>query len=156
MNIFYLDYDIKKCAKYHCDKHVVKMLLEYAQLLSSACHVSGSPQGYALTHKNHPCAIWTRASEDNFLYLADLAYYVHKEWQTRYHHTKNHKSWDVISNLDLPKLPSNGFSNPPKCMPDEYKVDCVVESYRNYYIGAKSHFATWKNGVPEWYQTSNE
>jgi hypothetical protein len=41
-------------------------------------------------------------------------------------------------------------------MPDEYKVKSVVESYRNYYRGAKSGFASWKyRDTPEWFQTNN-
>ncbi len=36
MNIFYLDHDVYKCAEMHNDKHTVKMILEYAQLLSTA------------------------------------------------------------------------------------------------------------------------
>lgn len=39
MNIFYLDRDPKKCAEMHCDKHVVKMIIEYAQLMSTAHRV---------------------------------------------------------------------------------------------------------------------
>ena len=36
MNIFYLHNDPKVCAELHVDKHVVKMIVEYAQLLSTA------------------------------------------------------------------------------------------------------------------------
>ena len=39
MNIFYLDKDPKVCAKMHVDKHCVKMIVEYAQLLSTAHRV---------------------------------------------------------------------------------------------------------------------
>jgi len=62
MNIFFLDFDTEKCAKYHCDKHVVKMILETAQLLCGTHWVIGSEAPYKLSHKNHPCAIWTRES----------------------------------------------------------------------------------------------
>ena len=60
MNIFILDNDSQKCVEYHCDKHVVKMILEYCQLLSTACHVHGiAVDGiYKKTHDNHPCAKW--------------------------------------------------------------------------------------------------
>ncbi len=150
MNIFYLDDNIQKCAEYHCDKHVVKMILEYAQLLSSACRLSGLDMGYQLTHKNHPCAVWARASEDNFLYLADLAAAVNDEYKYRYGHKHNHKSFDLICTLELPDLPRIGLTALPKCMPDEYKVDSVVQSYRNYYKGAKAEICTYKNRpIPE-------
>ena len=150
MNIFYLDEDLRKCAELHCDKHVVKMILEYAQLLSSACRVSGLDVGYKLTHKNHPCAIWTRASESNYLWLVDLAHHVNEEYKYRYGHTCNHKSFDLICELPLPELPKLGWTEPPKCMPDEFKVPSVIKSYHNYYKGAKANIATYKNrNIPE-------
>lgn len=150
MNIFYLDSDLKTCAAYHCDKHVVKMILEYAQLLSSACRMAGLDVGYKLTHKNHPCAIWTRSSEQNYLWLVELAHYVNEEYKLRYGHTSNHKSFDLICELPVPVLPKLPWTEPPRCMPDEYKVESVVQSYRNYYRGAKADFATWKNhNIPE-------
>ena len=65
MNIFYLDEDVIACARAHMDKHVVKMPIEYAQLLSTAHHCLNTPQAklaYRLTHKNHPSAVWTRSS----------------------------------------------------------------------------------------------
>ena len=68
MNIFVLDLDVKKCAEYHVDKHVVKMILESAQLLCGVHHIV-SPDNvnipYKLSHKNHPCSIWTRKSLSN-------------------------------------------------------------------------------------------
>lgn len=152
MNIFYLDEDLTKCAEAHCDRHVVKMILEYAQLLSTACRESGLDMGYKTTHKNHPCAKWVRASEDNFLWLADLAGAVNSEYKFRYGHSRNHKSYDLICTLELPDLPKIGLTELPKCMPDEYKVDSVVESYRNYYRNDKVRFATWKNrDTPSWF-----
>ena len=72
MNIFYLHDDPVTCAKMHCDKHVVKMIVEYAQLLSTAHHVcDGEPKihCYKATHKNHPSAVWARANKHNYNYL---------------------------------------------------------------------------------------
>lgn len=153
MNIFLLDDNIQKCAEYHCDRHVVKMILEYAQLLSTACRANGLEMGYKQTHLNHPSAKWARASEDNFLWLADLAGAVNDEYKHRYGHKVNHKSYDVICTLELPDLPKIGLTELPKCMPDQYKVDSVVQSYRNYYCGDKASFATWKNrNQPEWFK----
>ena len=82
MNIFFLDYDTQKCAQYHCDKHVVKMVLETAQLLCGVHHTTPqvTPQvPYKLSHKNHPCAIWCRESLSNYLYLCDLGLELCKE-----------------------------------------------------------------------------
>ena len=81
MNIFYLHKNPKKCAKYHCDKHVVKMILESAQLLYTCfllCHktpelIQEAPltksgnHGYKLCFQNHPCAIWLRKSKNNYI-----------------------------------------------------------------------------------------
>jgi hypothetical protein len=171
MNIFFLDWDTEKCAKYHCDKHVVKMILETAQLLCGAHHMThqvptkyppttdqvNDQVPYKLSHKNHPCAIWTRESLSNYLYLCELGLELCKEYTYRY--GKRHKSQDVIEWCITNKLNivDKGFTEPPKAMPDEYKVVDVVESYRNYYRGAKSDFAVWKNReVPNWFTASLE
>ena len=155
MNIFFLDFDTKKCAEYHCDKHVVKMILETAQLLCGVHHVIGNdtiPIPYKLSHKNHPCAIWSRESLSNYLYLCDFGLELCKEYTYRY--GRRHKSQDVIEwcLINKPNISDTEFTEPPKAMPDEYKVDSVVESYRNYYIGAKKDFAKWKNReIPDWF-----
>jgi hypothetical protein len=154
MNIFFLDWDVNKCAKDHCDKHVVKMILETAQLLCSVHHMDCQVTDqipYKLSHKNHPCSIWTRSSLTNYLYLCELGLALCKEYTNRY--GKRHKSQDVIEwcLINKPKIQDIGFTEPPKAMPDEYKVSDVIESYRNYYRGAKMGFAVWKNGYkPEW------
>jgi hypothetical protein len=75
-----------------------------------------------------------------------------KEYTYRY--GKRHKSQDVIEwcLTNKPDIKDLGFTTPPKAMPDEYKVESVTESYRNYYIGAKKDFCVWKNrSVPEWF-----
>lgn len=155
MNIFFLDTDTRKIAEYHCDKHVVKMILETAQLLCGVHHVSESRYiiPYKLSHKNHPCSIWTRNSLSNYLYLCELGLDLCEEYTYRY--GKRHKSQDVIEwcLIHKPNIPDIGFTEPAKTMPDEYKVGySIVQSYRNYYINAKSGFAKWtKRSVPEWF-----
>lgn len=155
MNIFFLDFNTNKCAKYHCDKHVVKMILETAQLLCGVHHTTPkvTPQvPYKLSHKNHPCAIWARESLSNYLYLCDLGLELCKEYTYRY--GKRHKSQDVIEwcLINKPNIVDKNFTTPPKAMPDEYKTGDVIESYRNYYRGAKRDFCKWKNReVPEWF-----
>lgn len=157
MNIFILDWNVKKCAQYHVDKHVVKMILETAQLLCGAHHMTPqvTPQvPYKLSHKNHPCAIWTRESLSNYLYLCELGLELCNEYTHRY--GKRHKSQDVIEwcIINKPNILDKGFTEPAKAMPDEYKVDDVVQSYRNYYCGAKSEFAVWKmRDIPHWYKS---
>jgi hypothetical protein len=156
MNIFFLDNDIKKCAQYHCDKHVVKMILETAQLLCGVHHMTDqvAPQvPYKLSHKNHPCAIWSRESLTNYLVLCELGLELCYEYTYRY--GRRHKSQEVIEwcIINKPNIVDIGYTEPPKAMPDEYKVDSVVESYRNYYRGAKASFAVWKNREkPFWFE----
>jgi len=158
MNIFFLDFDTKKCAEYHCDKHVVKMILETAQLLCGVHHTTNQVTDqipYKLSHKNHPCAIWSRESLSNYLYLCDLGLELCKEYTYRY--GKRHKSQEVIEwcITNKPNIVDKEFTEPARAMPDEYKVKSVVESYRNYYIGAKKTFAVWKNrDIPEWFSNS--
>lgn len=164
MNIFFLDFDVKKCAKFHCDKHVVKMILETAQLLCSAHHVTihGTIHDtiqvpYKLSHKNHPCSIWVRESLSNYLYLCELGLALGEEYTYRY--GKTHKSIEVIQwcLTNRPNIKDIGFTTPPLAMPDEYKVESVIDSYRNYYKGAKSTIVSWKNREkPDWFLEKKE
>ena len=152
MNIFVLDLDPKLCARYHCDKHVIKMILESAQLLSSTNRYCGLAEGYASTHINHPCAKWARESLENYIWLSDLAFYLNQEYMFRYNKNNNHKSFDVICSLSFPNLPDIGITKRPQCMPEQYKHNDPVVAYRNYYIQEKYKFCTWKNTqVPEWF-----
>ena len=83
MNIFVLDKDIKKCAQYHCDRHVIKMILESSQMLSTACRMNGVHDGYKATHISHPCSIWVRESLDNWFWLRDLVTELNEEYKYR-------------------------------------------------------------------------
>lgn len=160
MNIFYLHENPVTAARYHCDKHVVKMILEYAQLLSTAHHIldgDDAPEGiYKCTHKNHPSAVWVRQSKDNYLWTFDLLNWLLTEYTERYN--KIHKTSRLIPELVQPpvNIPDTGFTQPPQCMPDEYKCDDAVEAYRNYYIGDKASFAVWKYSAPPMWYTGAE
>ena len=154
MNVFFLDWDVEKNAQYHCDKHVVKMILETAQLLCGVHHMTSNETDYVpykLSHKNHPCAIWARESLTNYLYLGELGLELSREYTYRY--GKKHKSQEIIEwcLVNKPQITDIGFTIPPKAMPDEYKTQDVIESYRKYYLGAKKTFLTWKERqVPDW------
>ena len=149
-----MDWDVEKNAQYHCDKHVVKMILETAQLLCGVHHVTAHDTAhvpYKLSHKNHPCSIWARDSISNYLYLCEIGLALCEEYTYRY--GKRHKSQEVIEwcLMNKPQIQDVGFTTPPKAMPDEYKTEDVIESYRKYYLGAKKTFLTWKERkVPEW------
>lgn len=186
MNIFYLSNDVRRCAQYHVDKHCVKMILEYAQLLSTAHRVlDGYPTVvishagrktkkflltdskldsvvYSATHINHPSAVWVRQSKENYIWLCNMLVALCEEYTHRY--GKTHKvERDGLCQVLLKNVPKNiktaGFTEPTPAMPDEYKVPGnSIQSYYNYYNGAKTRMFTWKKReVPEWIKmkTSN-
>ena len=174
MNIFYLDSDPKTCAQYHVDKHVVKMILEYAQLLSTAHRLLDGQEVvsaannrkkkiwvhpdvdldatlYKATHINHPSAKWCRHSLSNYQWLFDLWVNLLDEYTHRY--GKEHASIRLLSTLS--KAPKNidffePFCAPWRAMPDECKLDrsvkdYTIKSYQKYYNVHKSSMFSWKN-----------
>jgi hypothetical protein len=157
MNIFVLDLDPKKCAQYHLNSHVVKMVLETSQILCGVHWMSEGGQydiPYKLSHKNHPCSIWARECIENYKWLCELGIELCKEYTLRY--GKRHKSEDVIDWCisNPPKIRINGKMTPfALAMPDECKVDNPVESYRIYYMTEKRKIAVWKNReIPSWFK----
>lgn len=157
MNIFVLDTDVEKCAEYHCDKHVVKMILEHAQMMSTTVrltnHLEDSHEAYRVTHKNHPCTIWVRESLSNYLWLEALTWHLNEEYKYRYDKEHDHKSYGVIERLPTPNLMDIGMTQFPQAMPDSFKRLSAVDAYREYYIHEKSDIATWKKRkVPSWYK----
>ena len=158
MNIFVLDNNIKECAKYHINCHSTKMCVEYSQLLCSAHWVTNSQYliPYKLSHKNHPCALWVRECIENYNWLCELGLSLCEEYTYRY--GKRHKSQDVIEWClsHKPNIPTNGgITKFALAMPDKYKVNDAVESYRLYYINEKHNLAMWKNReTPHWFKTN--
>jgi hypothetical protein len=161
MNIFFLHNLPNICAMMHCNKHVIKMILETTQILCSAWHVQDPEHKkykpiYKLTHKNHPSCVWARESKENFIWLVQLGLELCKEYTFRY--GKTHKCQQYIENLskNIPNIPSLGFTKPKLAMPDMYKDENnYVESYRNYYYFDKNHMLNWKGKTgerkkPEW------
>ena len=151
MNIFILDKNLERCARYHCDKHVVKMVTEYAQILCSAKHLCGETAPYRLTHKGHPCVKWASESLTNWIYLKELGSCLYGEYQHRYG-DKIHKAGEVILELPVPKkMQDKGLTPFALAMPDEYKTDDPVESYRAYYVGEKTGMLHYRNRqAPSW------
>jgi thioester reductase-like protein len=154
MNIFAVDHDPAVAATMLCDKHVVKMVTESAQLLSTAHRVAGdSPDGiYKATHPNHPSNIWIRQSSANYRWLYEHFIALCNEYTARYH--KVHKCYQLADVLST--TPSKIVDGPMTpfavVMPDQYKVQSPVESYRNLYLGDKARFAKWKNNnAPKWF-----
>lgn len=166
MNIFVLDLDPSIAAQYHCNTHVVKMILETAQLLCTAHHCSGTDPKiipYKSAYKNHPCAIWSRESYSNYIWLCNLGLELCKEYTFRF--GKVHKTEAVIkwAHQNVPQaLPHKGLTNMEQCVADECKMppDLIVEAYRKYYItkkvgfivGGKFQYAKWsRREPPEWF-----
>ena len=142
MNIFYLSNDPEKAAKYMYNKHVVKMILESAQLLCTAHIISDGENAnvpYKVTHKNHPSAVWARESIANYQWLYNHMMALGEEYTRRY--GKKHLTILKCSGV-LSKAPVNvtkyEFTEMPQCMPDQYKVPGnSVEAYWNYYEAEK-------------------
>lgn len=150
MNIFWLDNDPVIAASYHCDKHVVKMILESAQMLSVAQRILGNADErlYKLTHKNHPCSIWVRTSVENYAWLYEHFAALSAEYTFRY--GKVHASYLKLNKLlstRPPGLISLGSTEPALAMPDHFKfAGNPVRSYREYYKHkAKTISMSWKN-----------
>ena len=138
MNIFVLDNDPRVAAAQHCDKHVVKMILETVQMLSTVRDRYGESAPYKPSHKNHPCTLWAGAS---------------KEFESRYG-KKHLSSIRLLEIVDPPEsMPSLGLTPFAQAMPADYKCADAVEAYRTYYINDKMRFATWTRGasVPGWW-----
>ena len=148
MNIFYLDEDPKLAAIYQYNKHVVKMILESAQMLCTAHHcIMGDDADvpYKIAHKNHPSTIWARKSGQNYAWLYYHMMALGDEYYVRYgrKHLSITKCEDKLAILPGGIL-QTGFTQPPQCMPDEYKDECSIQAYWNYYIGEK-HVVVNKN-----------
>lgn len=176
MNIFFVDSDPVVAAQSLVDKHVVKMILESAQLLSTAhrlldgeefegktktgrkakrwkLHDARENVIYSATHINHPSAVWCRQSVENYNWLVDHFFALMLEYNYRYN--KQHKCYGELSYM-LSSPPKNlqnyDWTEMPSCMADEYKISTdPIENYRNYYIRGKSHIHKWTNREqPDW------
>lgn len=156
MNIFVLDENPVPCAIYHADKHVVKMILEHAQLMCTAHHLHPNESHdyeipYKATHHNHPCAKWVRESKQNYQWLYTLTHELNEEYMYRYKKDFAHRSWSSVENLPYPDIPDIGITPFALAMPDECKMDNAVDSYRNYYNTHKQHLLKWRErATPSW------
>jgi hypothetical protein len=112
--------------------------------------MSGSEGPYRQTHKNHPSAIWARSNKSNYVWLCELGMELCNEYTHRYgkiHKTQQHLEW---LSINIPNIPDGEFTQPTLAMPEQYKSDDHIQSYRLYYIKDKSHLHSWKNReIPE-------
>lgn len=163
MNIFILDNDPSKAAQYHCDKHVVKMILESAQMLSTAHHmIDGSFNAERRikgilqpTHINHPCSMWAREASANYEWLHSLLVNLLAEYTRRYN--RIHKFAAIALNLSMLPVEMGDYMRGERtpfvqCMPEQYKNPrSAVQAYRAYYFGEKREMVTWKTPTPKWW-----
>ena len=154
MNIFALSIHPPEAARWHVDKHVVKMPIETAQILCTVRHIYGeSDVPYKPTHMNHPCCKWVAESAENYVWLCILGIELCAEYTYRY--GKVHKCAGIIQEClqKIPKRMANkGRTKFVQAMPNHCKMNNPVLGYRNYYLQEKSHLATWKNReVPYWW-----
>ena len=161
----------------HCDKHVVKMIIEYAQLMSTAHrildgkeYIDKTANGRSIrrwrmenleyenglmkaSHINHPSNVWVRTSKENYLWLCQMWLWLMKEYTYRY--SKHHSCENRVEYLmDAPKnILAASFTDPTPAMPDECKIQGnSIASYHKYYLEKKIHFAKWtKRERPNWF-----
>lgn len=152
MNIFVLDTDITRCAQYHCDQHVLKMILESAQIMCSALNKRGFETPYKPTHTKHPCVLWVEESYSNFKWLKDLAIALNREFKYRYDREKDHASAHVVRKISALRYDDHGLTPFVQAMPEQYRrKNDAVSAYRAFYRGEKAKFAKWtKRPVPHW------
>jgi len=170
MNIFFLALVPAVAAKYHCDKHVVKMILETVQILytvhwlkrpedtewnKDAPLTQAGTRGYKKTHVKHPSVLWAIECRANYNWLLELGLELHKEFHSRYgkiHSAKEHLDWLKKNNAPFPEDDtSDDITTPKLAMPQECK-DYVkdnklsaVEAYQHYYITKKLDFISYRN-----------
>lgn len=155
MNIFVLDSSPEMAAAYHCDKHVIKMTLESAQILCTVMRHYGFDAPYKETHKNHPCTIWAMQSSANFLWLWRLMKALNDEYMLRYGKSEPHLAWAKIRNNPIPMkaipYPSKVQTKFAQAMPAEYKDPDPVKAYRAYYLGSKVNLLQYtRRRPPPW------
>lgn len=174
MNIFYTDYDPEVAARNMVDRHVVKMILETAQLLSTAHRVidgeeyvgqsqsgrkakrwrlSGNADAimYAATHINHPSAVWVRENSANYDWLYGHLLALGREYTYRYGrtHLTIDKLKDILKDAPANIEQSKVMTKMPSCMDKQYIVSLdPIINYRNYYNYGKTDLLRWSNRPP--------
>ena len=181
MNIFILNKDPVIAAQEQCDKHVVKMIVESAQMLSTVHRMlDGSIEQrpsksgkrilkyyklddsredtlYKAVHHNHPCTVWTAESSSNYRWHYEHFIALCRQYTSRY--GKIH-STETKLGLELGLLPKNipvGDYTPFKLAMGS-NPECMfsdpVKSYRAFYQTKQQRFKMdWtKRNVPEWFQ----
>lgn len=159
MNIFILDDDPVRSARYHVDRHLVSQTKESLQLLGTAFRLTteGAPDWvYKSTHASHPCGVWTRESLANWTWLRQFAFLLVLEG--RYRYGRVWEQWlNMLAQHPVPNLPDRRLTPFAQAMPEDLRspTDPVL-GYRRYYNENKQHLFSWKRRAPPpWIRYSN-
>jgi hypothetical protein len=154
MNIFILDPRPAEAAQMLCNRHVVKMIVESAQIMATVHHRYGGTATYRSTHEHHPCTIWAGESAHNYAWLLAHAKAMCHEYTLRYErrHKTEHYVFGELHHLP-PGIPMIGQTPFAQAMPDQYRDIDPVLAYRRYYLGSKAEICKWTNReVPAWFE----
>jgi hypothetical protein len=157
MNIFILDANIDQCVQAYCDKHVVKMPLETAQILCTVhhCKTPFKDIPYKPYNPKHPCIQWACKSLQNYQYLTRLGLKICSEYSFRFekqHKSENVIKWCCLNNWRLVNMNDDGLTPFFQAMPIQYHDKNAVNAYRKYYNNEKRHIAQWrKRKMPQWF-----
>lgn len=134
MNIFILSENPVEAANMHCDQHLGKMILESAQMLSTALHslenqdfrdrkVLVHTNLYKPAYQKHPCTLWTGESYANFLWLIDLAYSLQAQLPKRHSSTEVIKTCELMGRKMRSCFPCEELTPFALAMPEEIKYN---------------------------------
>lgn len=138
MNIFVTDPCPFISARYLDDKRVIKMILESAQMLSTAIWECGGTGFYRPTHKNHPCSKWARETRSNYQWLVNHFRFLMEEYSRRY--GKFHKCAEYLDSIisGLRYIPEGELTPFPNCtkfkdIPDVHRAyrECLLDKWQN-------------------------
>ena len=183
MNIFVLHEDPKVAAQMHCERHILKMIIEHTQMMAATYYhtiginrkkeilenqekvsslfsgfprkdENGNDNPYKISHVNHPCTVWTRASLSNFNWLLDCTKALCEEFTYRYkgiHSVESIVDWMY---QNPPQIEDIGLTPFAQAIPDFYKGSDPIEAYRKYYAFKTSYMkVNWKleERTPSWW-----
>lgn len=146
MNLFVTNSCPIQSAKDHCDVHLRKMIVEVAQMLSTAHIVlDGNVVAYKKTHENHPCSVWVRKSSECYRWAYQHLKALCSEYVKRT--GKVHKTEEHLSSLSIVpvSIPEGDLEPFARAMPDEFKLKYLTNTQKCYQEYLKSKFEEWQS-----------